>query len=400
MGIVNYGKRIIAAGIFVFLFAPFYVVFAQTAGNCIPNGSFELGNVGFESGFSYSDRSAPPGYYSVTDHASQLNKDFKDPDGGDHTEAGYGMYMVVNSDGRKIQAWCSKVTVLPNSEYDFSVFFCNIYRLLPPKTNFAFENGDVKGNDPKIKVTIGNEELVIERDFYHMFKWIKASAIWYSGEHSGPLRICIENLNTNERGNDLALDDISLIYIRTMPEGYKPPEKIPTVMHRDYKKTPVARRKVPLSEYGIEFDNSDTLNQGVYKIHYKKEKPVDPEIVEDTTPAAKIERVILKDILFVQSRAELLPQAKLELDRIAEWMNRDTNVRVRFIGHTDNQGDTKLNVALSEARVSNVKKYLISKGIAADRIETVGYGGAFPIADNTKEETRKLNRRVEMEIIE
>ena len=75
-------------------------------------------------------------------------------------------------------------------------------------------------------------------------------------------------------------------------------------------------------------------------------------------------------------------------------------MEIELSGHTDNQGDPKLNVALSEARVVNVKKYLISKGIAADRIETVGYGGVFPIADNTREETRKLNRRVEMEIIE
>jgi outer membrane protein OmpA-like peptidoglycan-associated protein len=297
--------------------------------------------------------------------------------------------------GEKV--WCSKVAVVPNSEYDFSVFFCNVYRLLPPKTNFVFENGDVKGNDPKIKVTIGNEEILIERDFYHMFKWLNASATWYSGEHNGPIRICIENLNANAKGNDLALDDISLVYVRTMPEGYKHPEKITTIMHQDYTKPPVSQRKVALSEYGIELDKSDTSNQGVYSIHYKNK--IQPVVV-DTTPVVKIDRVILKDILFVQSKADLLPQAKKELDLIADWLNRDTEIRVRFIGHTDNQGDPKLNVVLSEQRVAYVKAYLISKGIAEDRIETVGYGGAFPIADNTWEESRKLNRRVEMEIIE
>lgn len=399
MRIFDYRKKIISTGIFVLFFTPIYIVFAQTSVNCIPNGSFEMGNIGFESEFVFSDQFVAPGNYSVTDHASLVNNDFKDPVGGDHTESGIGMYMVVNSDGVKgKKAWCSKVTVVPNSEYDFSVFFCNVYKLLPPKTNFAFESGDVKGNDPKIRVTIGNEEIVIERDIYHMFRWLNASATWYSGEHSGPIRICIENLNTNVRGNDLALDDISLVYVRTMPEGYKHPEKIATIMHRDYTKPPVPKRKVPLSEYGIVLDKSDTTNQGVYNIHYKR--PAEPEIVVDTTPVVEIERVVLKGILFVQSRAELLQQAKEELDLIVEWMKRDTEVRVRFIGHTDNQGDPKLNVALSESRVANVKKYLVSKGIAADRIETIGYGGAFPIADNKVEETRKLNRRVEMEIIE
>ena len=397
MSLFGFRKKVIVVGICV-IFASIHFIFAQTFTNCIPNGSFELGNVGFESSFTFSDHSAPPGYYSVSDRASSLNKDFKDPVGGDHTEAGYGMYMVVNSDGMKGEkAWCSKITILPNSEYDFSVFFCNIYKLLPPKTDFAFENGDVKGNDPKIKVTIGSEEIVIERDLYHMFRWLNASAVWYSGEHSGPIRICIENLNANAKGNDLALDDISLVYIRTMPPGYKHPEKITTIMQQDYTKPPVPQRKVPLSEYGIVMDKSDTTNQGVYNIHYKK--PVE-QVVIDTTPVVKIDRIILKDILFVQSKSDLLPQAKKELDLIAEWMSRDTDVRVRFIGHTDNQGDLKLNVILSEQRVANVKLYLISKGIAEDRIETVGYGGAFPIRDNTWEESRKLNRRVEMEILQ
>lgn len=400
MSVLSYRKRTIAVSIFVLIFTSFHILFAQTSQNCIQNGSFELGNVGFESSYTFSDQFVAPGYYSVTANASLLNKDFKDPVGGDHTETGYGMFMVVNSDGMKGEkAWCSKVNVLPNSEYDFSVFFCNIYKLLPPKTDFAFENGDVKGNDPKIKVTIGNEEIVVERDMYHMFKWLKASAVWYSGEHSGPIRICIENLNANAKGNDLALDDISLIYIRTMPPGYKHPERIATIMHQDYTKPPVPPRKVSLSEYGIVLDKDDTANHGVYSIHYKKEVLKEIAVAVDTTPAVKIDRVILKDILFVQSKSDLLPQAKKELDLIAEWMLRDTEVRVRFIGHTDNQGDPKLNVLLSEQRVATVKQYLVSKGIAADRIETVGYGGAFPIADNTWEESRKLNRRVEMEII-
>lgn len=380
----------------LFFFNIYFFLVAQPSQNIIPNGSFEMGNEGFESSFLFSKTSAPPGYYSITDNAAMLYKDFKNPEGGDHTPNGYGMFMVINSDGmRGEKAWCTKVNVLPNSEYDFSVFFCNIYRLLPPKTNFAFENGDVKGNDPKIRVTIGSEEILIERDFYHMFRWLNASATWYSGEHSGPVRICIENLNANERGNDLALDDISLIYIKTMPDGYKHPEKIATIMHQDYTKPPVPQRKVALSEYGIELHKNDSTDQGVYVIQYKKTTPQ----VIDTMPAFKNDRVILKNILFVQSKSDLLPNAKTELDVIVAWLLRDDSIRIRFIGHTDNQGDSTLNVILSQQRVEKVKAYLVEKGIDGNRIETVGYGGNYPIADNTWEVTRKLNRRVEMEII-
>jgi len=375
------------------------VSFGQTPGkNIIPNGSFEEGNTGFESSYYYSSSATPPGAYSITDVASTLHKDFKDPVGGDHTEGGYGLYFVANSNGGSSSqnVWCSKVQIIPNAEYNFSVYFCNLYRLLPPKTNFAFENGDVKGNDPKIQVTIGEDVILIEQDYFHLFQWLRASASWYSGEHSGPVRICIENLNTNINGNDLALDDISLVYVRTMPEGFKPPEKITTNMHQDYTK-PIVVRKVPLSEYGIVKGKEDSLNGGAYSIQYKSK--IIPVVEKDTASIDTIQRIVLKNILFMQSKADLLPLAKKELDLIADWMKRDTEVRVRFIGHTDNQGDARLNVVLSEQRVQNVKVYLVSKGIAADRIETVGYGGAFPIADNTIEESRKMNRRVEMEIL-
>lgn len=393
--------RQITASLFIFLYILLNAQHAsgQTKVNIISNGSFESGNVGFESSYIHSSETVSPGFYTITDQASYHNKDFKDPAGGDHTEGGYGLYMVINSDGAAgKKAWCSLVDVIPNSEYDFSVFFCNVYRLLPPKTSFAFESGDVKGNDPTIKVTIGSEEILIERDYFHLFKWLNASTVWYSGEHKGPVRICIENLNSNATGNDLALDDISMIYIRTMPFGYKHPERISSIMHRDYTKPPVPQRKVALSEYGVVKDKSDSLNNGIYSIHYKK--PVVAEVIIDTTPAyIEVDRVVLKDLFFAQSKAELLPAATRELDMIAEWLHRETAVRVRFIGHTDNQGDAKLNVLLSEQRVANVKAYLVSKGIVAERIEIVGYGGAFPIGDNAFEETRKLNRRVEMEIL-
>ena len=394
--LIPYKKFIILPLIFL---AVLFSIHAQTQLNLIPNGSFEMGNEGVGSSYSYSSNSTPPGYYSITNRASSLYGDFKDPVGGDHTDGGYGMYMVVNSDGLKGEkAWHTEVQVEPNSEYEFTVFFCNLFRLLPPKTDFAFENGDVKGNDPQIKVTVGTDVILIERDYFHMFKWLKGSATWYSGEHNGVVQISIENLNASAKGNDLALDDLSFVFVRTMPVGYIHASRNSTIMHRDYTKPVLPQRKVPLSEYGIELVKNDSLNGGVYTINYKKTIPVVLVQVDTVKPVA-IERVVLKNLLFAQSKADLLPQAKLELDFIAEWMIRESDVRVRFIGHTDNQGDSLLNVKLSEQRVEQVKVYLMSKGLAADRIETLGYGGAFPIADNTWEETRKLNRRVEMEIL-
>ena len=62
-------------------------------------------------------------------------------------------------------------------------------------------------------------------------------------------------------------------------------------------------------------------------------------------------------------------------------------------------GDPKKDQKLSEDRVKTIKNYLINKGISANRLTGKGYGDSKPIASNAKEETRKLNRRVEFTII-
>ena len=59
---------------------------------------------------------------------------------------------------------------------------------------------------------------------------------------------------------------------------------------------------------------------------------------------------------------------------------------------------SQLNVELSKDRVESVKKYLISKGIADNRMQTKGYGSLKPLVENTNEDKRKLNRRVEFKI--
>jgi OOP family OmpA-OmpF porin len=109
--------------------------------------------------------------------------------------------------------------------------------------------------------------------------------------------------------------------------------------------------------------------------------------------------VTLKTLQFERGKAELLPASYGELDKLAEFMTENPTVEIEISGHTDNQGDPKLNVELSENRVKSTTDYLISKGIEKNRIKGKGYGGSKPIASNSREETRKLNRRVEMTII-
>jgi outer membrane protein OmpA-like peptidoglycan-associated protein len=374
-------------------------LFAQSKSkiiNLVKNGDFEDGNYAFTSDYSYNFNGTAPGQYSVTDNASMLNKDFRNPIGGDHTY-GNGYYMVVNSDdesGKKV--WRSEVNVVPNSMYKFSVYYCNLYKDQPVTSSFAFDEGDVKGNDPTIKFAVnGKQAGELDRDFYHLYRWIYTTASWYSGTHSGPVTISIENVNTNVNGNDLAMDDIEFSYVETMPEGYIPPE-MRTVMSEEYR-VEMAKNYKP-SKRVISFadiQKGDELAPGIYTIKYRKR-----DLIEDSLLSKKGEKFQLHNLYFTQGDPEIPSAGKVELDRLASWLESEAKVRIRIEGHTDNIGKQELNLKLSEQRVLNVKIYLMKKGIAEERIETIGYGGALPIADNSKESTRKLNRRVEFEILE
>lgn len=110
------------------------------------------------------------------------------------------------------------------------------------------------------------------------------------------------------------------------------------------------------------------------------------------------ESIVLNNVFFVQSKAELLSSSYPELDRLSLILIENPNIEIQVSGHTDSQGDPKLNLQLSEKRAATVKSYLVQKGLSAKRITEAGYGGTRPIASNAGEQTRKLNRRVEFTI--
>jgi outer membrane protein OmpA-like peptidoglycan-associated protein len=105
------------------------------------------------------------------------------------------------------------------------------------------------------------------------------------------------------------------------------------------------------------------------------------------------------NLFFVQSKAILLPSSEDELQELLGLLQTYPNMMIEIAGHTDNVGDPRKNKLLSQERAKKVKEYLVEKGIASARIQTIGYGGSKPIADNKNEETRKQNRRVEFRIL-
>lgn len=101
----------------------------------------------------------------------------------------------------------------------------------------------------------------------------------------------------------------------------------------------------------------------------------------------------LKDVYFDSGKATLQPVSFPSLDNLVEILTNQPNVRIELAGHTDSDGSEKDNQDLSERRTETVKRYLVERGIAADRIETVGYGESMPVTSNESEIGKARNRR-------
>lgn len=100
------------------------------------------------------------------------------------------------------------------------------------------------------------------------------------------------------------------------------------------------------------------------------------------------------------AKATIKSSSFKELDLVAEYLTRKSDVSIEITGHTDNAGDDNSNKVLSKQRADAVKKYLAKKGIVESRVQTIGLGATQPIADNSTIEGRQKNRRTEIKFLE
>lgn len=110
------------------------------------------------------------------------------------------------------------------------------------------------------------------------------------------------------------------------------------------------------------------------------------------------EAIQLNNVFFEQGRPVLNHESYSELDRLVTIMKENSGMEIELSGHTDNIGNPRSLVVLSQERVAAVKNYLVSKGITSNRISGKGYGASKPLVKNDSEEHRKMNRRVEFKI--
>lgn len=122
-------------------------------------------------------------------------------------------------------------------------------------------------------------------------------------------------------------------------------------------------------------------------------------VLRDISLTPSGQTMTLSNLIFPQGKSAIDPKSFSELDEVSQMMKENSRMVIQLEGHTDNQGSSKANMELSEARVEAVKKYLVSKGISKDRIKTRAFGGTQPLRNEMTPEARKMNRRVEMRIL-
>ncbi len=125
--------------------------------------------------------------------------------------------------------------------------------------------------------------------------------------------------------------------------------------------------------------------------------------LQQAIPSAEVKRVgeginmtFQSGLMFTINSDKIADSAKADLEAAAAVFNKYPETNIHIEGHTDDTGKDDFNMALSEKRANAVANYLISKGVAASRIEKKWYGESQPKYPNDSEANRQLNRRVEL----
>jgi len=106
------------------------------------------------------------------------------------------------------------------------------------------------------------------------------------------------------------------------------------------------------------------------------------------------------EVHFDLNQSVLRPEARTVLDQAAQTLKANPDVRIQIEGHTSSEASERYNQSLGDRRAQAVRLYLVKQGVDASRLDTISYGEDRPKYDNSKEETRRLNRRAAMVVEE
>lgn len=122
------------------------------------------------------------------------------------------------------------------------------------------------------------------------------------------------------------------------------------------------------------------------------------KVAETTHTVGKV--MNLDNLIFQLGKAKIEPASYAELDQVANMLKTYPKMVIQLEGHTDVKGDPKQNMRLSQERVDAVKEYLVTKGVNKNKVKTKAFGGTQPLSRADTEEAHKMNRRVQVRILE
>jgi outer membrane protein OmpA-like peptidoglycan-associated protein len=108
--------------------------------------------------------------------------------------------------------------------------------------------------------------------------------------------------------------------------------------------------------------------------------------------------VTFGDVLFDFNKADLKSSGLVDINKLAQFLQENSDRKVIVEGYTDSSGSAAYNQSLSERRANSVRIALVKMGVSPERIVAQGYGKEYPVADNTSNSGRAQNRRVEVTI--
>jgi outer membrane protein OmpA-like peptidoglycan-associated protein len=128
---------------------------------------------------------------------------------------------------------------------------------------------------------------------------------------------------------------------------------------------------------------------------------VEAETMEITLDSLTTQtKMVFNNITFETNSAELNTESFAELNRIVDFLKKNSGIRIEISAHTDDVGTQEYNARLSNKRAASAVKFLTDNGVAEERLQSKGYGKLQPMAPNNSDENRAKNRRVEIRIIE
>lgn len=171
----------------------------------------------------------------------------------------------------------------------------------------------------------------------------------------------------------------------------------------------LAAREIPISEevateknISVEEEAKITPNKSEILANNIEPSETKNAKIKEEEPLSKVKIELKRPKTLTygsSSSSSLNKEAKVYLDALAGYLKKNSKITCIIIGHSDNQGSTEQNMKRSQARASEVVKYLMSKGISRNRLLDRGMGALAPIASNETAEGRKRNRRVEIKVV-